>query len=512
MSIVIFQRPERIHKEVNTLKCRWQSAHQPFVFGFQRKDLAAVPYDIGTGKLGFIIPNYADYGTPKNSYINTAFYIADTSGLYDTTGIITSVATIGGGGLDLYCDTDLDYLGAGADTWFNFYKPNYRIELTLSVYNPATDKTKDVVTIVRPFSDGRAEINVQNFITDNLKKELGFQYNAINYVDNNAWGRFTFKWRELWTNYTAGESVDDPYKYYFIDGVKYLGNAYGQNYFDYLPIAYEIGVPAKFMTMFEQPTYFTGYPFSLGFIYPDGAYVDGISIELPALPMRLQQRRRNQSLQLLDTQIDLLDYGKSPGIGHVMLDGSLPSYTSFIDAWIDSGTIVPATYYDSGYVAEGYFDSIPSEVLGSVWQLTQVIRMKVKSPCGKSPVFLRWRNPLGAWDYWCFDANYEIEPIAKDNGRFITESNDLESATTRSKTISTDATDRITCGDVIDETDWTGLKWVESSPCVQMLTDKTNLKWLEVSVGSGGMKRWKRGQQFEVKVSFDLPNYYSVPN
>lgn len=512
MSIVIFKRPERAHKEIPTLKCRWQSAHQPIIFGFQRKDLVAVPYDIGTGKLGFLIPNYADYGTAKNDYINTAFYIADTSGLYDTTGVITSVATIGLSGTDLYCDTDLDYLGAGADTWFNFYKPNYRVELTLSVFNPVTQKTSDEVIIVRPYSEGRAEINVQNFITDNLKKELGFQYDAINYIDNNAWGKFTMKWREMWTGVGVGSWVNDPYTYYFIDGVKYLGNTYGQNYFDYLPVAYELGTPAKFMTMFNKPTYFVGYPFDLSFIYPDLAFIDGIDVELPSIPMRLRQTRKNLSGQTLNSQTDLLDSGKSPGIAHVMLNETLPSGCKFVDVYLDTGTIVPASYYDSGYLADGYFDSFPPEVLSTVYQLTQVLRVKVSTPCDKSPVFLRWRNPLGGWDYWCFDANYEIEPIAKDNGSFISEPSDLETASYRKKTISTDSLDRITCGAYIDEDDWSGLKWIESSPCVQMLTDLDALKWLEVSVGTGGMKRLKRGNNFEVRVTFDMPNYYSVPN
>ena len=512
MSIVIWKRPERSHKQLTSLKCRWNSAHQPIVFGFQRKDLVAVPYSTG-GKLSVVLPDYADYGIEKNQYINSTLYVGDTSGAYDGSGTITNVATIGLTGPDLYIDTDIDYNGAGISTWFNFFKPGYRIELTLHMFNPTTGNTKDIVFNVRPSSDGRAEVQVQNFIRSYLKKELGYNYTDLNAVDNNAWGKFTMSWREVWTAHLSEALVNDPYTYYFIDGVKYIGNDYGQNFFDYFPIASDTLIKkAKFLTMFERPTLFVDYPFSLGWIYPEGTYVSGLEIELPAIPMALIQQRKNINGANLDLATTILDSGKSPGIGCANLDTDFPAYIDNVDVHINTQTIEPLSYYESGYFAVGYFDSFPESALDTIYTLTETINVKVRNACDRSPIFIRWRNPLGHWDYWCFDANHEIEPITKDSGRYVSEPTDLETGTGRVKTIASEQTDRITCGDVIDTEDWTGLKWIEQSPCVQMLTDKTALKWLEVQVSGAGMKVWKRGSKFEVKVQFDLPTYYSVPN
>lgn len=512
MSIVIFKRPERTHKEEPSITSRWNSAHQPMIFGLQRKDFIAVPFSVGVDveTVGFIIPNFADYGLTPEEYLGVSVYCGDSSGLYDDSGVITESATVGVGGADLYITTDIPWLGVGTSTWFNIHRDGYRIEMTIELIRPTDNQVKEIVFEVRPFKEGRAEVQVQNFIKQNLRKELAYDYSTVNGIDKNAWGKFTLKWREVWKGNTTEALVSDPYTYYFVDGVKYIGNAYGQNFMDYIPVLADV-TPAKFLTMFDRPTFFEGYPFSMGFIYPDQAY-NTLELELPAIPMRLQQERFNMSNQTLNTQTNILDYGKSPGTALVKLVGTMPAGTDSIDVWLDTGTIVPLSYYESGYVAEGYFDSFPSEILSENWVLTEKKRVKYRKPCGQSPVYLRWRNPLGSWDYWCFDANYEIEPMAKDGGKFSVEPDELESATARSKVISIESLDRLTCGDVVNEDDWSGLKWIESSPCVQMLTDKTNLKWINVDMGSGGMKRWKRGMNMEIKVSFDLPNYYAVPN
>lgn len=126
---------------------------------------------------------------------------------------------------------------------------------------------------------------------------------------------------------------------------KQFGDLYGGNMAEYVPYGAEVpsNQRAKFLTAFDMPVKFEGYPFTLSFIYSD---------EIGSTEVSLYESLKNINGVETNQYITLLDHTQA---GHVnyLNTTSYPS-GSFCDLWLYLGDYIPQYYVEEGYVDDGY--------------------------------------------------------------------------------------------------------------------------------------------------------------
>jgi hypothetical protein len=147
----------------------------------------------------------------------------------------------------------------------------------------------------------------------------------------------------------AGAEVSDEANYIYVaNAAKQAGEAYGQNMAEYVPYGVDGIMKAKFLTKFDEPVFFTDYPFTISFIYSENI----IGHELKLLEDRLDI---NGSL-LTDEETDLF---RETGhyINHLRLQTSYPGNVKYVDISIATGDASPELYVYEGYVETGYTEA-----------------------------------------------------------------------------------------------------------------------------------------------------------
>ncbi len=128
-------------------------------------------------------------------------------------------------------------------------------------------------SVNKPSSTGLIKLDVADFLKNKVEYRDNFLYNVINQADKAAGGPYNFRHYPI---YDGGPELSSgpvslPSLYYFVNSTKQIQQRYGQNMAEYVPFMElkEDEIKAKFLSDFKTPSYFEGYPFSLGFIYSD---------------------------------------------------------------------------------------------------------------------------------------------------------------------------------------------------------------------------------------------------
>jgi hypothetical protein len=154
---------------------------------------------------------------------------------------------------------------------------------------------------------------------------------------------------QLCTLTEDGVTASDESNYlYVVNSVKQIQEVYGQNMAEYVPYGVEGIIKAKFLTKFEEPVYFSGYPFSLSFIFSENI----IGHELKLLEERLDLNR--QFINDLETD---LDPSEGHYVNHLKVQDSYSNNVNYIDISISTGDVVPELYVYAGYVETGYTEA-----------------------------------------------------------------------------------------------------------------------------------------------------------
>jgi hypothetical protein len=146
-----------------------------------------------------------------------------------------------------------------------------------------------------------------------------------------------------------GDLISDESNFiYCTNSAKQLGEPYGQNMALYVPYGIDTVMKAKFLTKFDEPVYYPGYPFTISFIYSE--YIVGHEIFLTEAKKDLN----GNALGSIETEL-LRQWGHS--INQLKLQDSFASNVAYVDINLTTGQPTEDFYVESGYVEEGYTEA-----------------------------------------------------------------------------------------------------------------------------------------------------------
>ena len=496
MSLNITSYPHRIH-EVSGNPCFWNSSRQPFVFNIQRKDCAFFGINDAGGFAQLVVSSYI--ASASEVVVGSKIYIKDLNGIYEGTATVTAIPVTG---VPYYAfTTDIPYTSFSIGGYFNLNsRINYGIVATITVEQNGFTTIKTCK--VAPDSKGDGMVDIAPYINGAMSK-VDNRPDVVDWVDKNTFCKVNVSFLESWRN-SSESPLTVPYTYYGIDGVKAIGDKYGQNFADFVPQTNTPPSKGKFLTGFEQPIFFGGYPFDLAYIHPheyDGAYCYIL-------------RTAKNGNTTVDGDGAELDNSIGIGVHRIKFDlDALPSDTNNVDISIFTGGTWGSLYVDYGYSDVDYVEGV-SGTEATTYEIIEPLNVVYDRICGnyKLPVYLKWRNHLGGWDYFLFQNRQEVETTAKQLGDFTTEPFDLATAIGRESITVSQQTTRITMGAFIGSKQISGIKGIERSPCVMMCTDRVNNKWVRVRIVPKGFKMDTRAKSIPVEITIELPDTYSVAN
>lgn len=229
-------------------------------------------------------------------------------------------------------------------------------------------------------------------------------------------------------------------------------------------ISYIDNTTAKFLTKFQQPKRFLGYPFDLSFIY---------SKELSGIALHKAEEGLDASFeQFLDSDIPLIrDDGGSPEIDNF-------GYINRMKLEEGYGATIK---YIRTYLRDDDHDL----------QVSEFKIIELDNECKTNPVYLMWLNPCGGYDYWLFDTAQNITDNVSQEKTFEKYVEDLANSNARMQTQSKNSQEEIQLGaSNLTAQQAEGLRHILASPFVQRyigLDEDTGFpKWQVVRIQEGG--------------------------
>ena len=257
---------------------KWVGAHQPIEFEIQRKDynvLAIWNQTINnTACKVFQIQGNRVSDFAVGSTFN---YVCSDDTLYSFTLTVFNVDFDGS-------RTYVSFERAGVfniskisanQAFVNVNRLGYYIETLVYIFDKAGVGT--LVGTLRTKTDtfGKSKVNVQKVISSYLSLENKFEYDKINKAQPTQGGQYQIRCREVYgvfegkfTSMLGGDVL------FYVNGSKQLQDPNNFNFGEFVPTQNDAREnKAKFLSVFNRPTYFNGYPFSLSFIYLIIAFV-----------------------------------------------------------------------------------------------------------------------------------------------------------------------------------------------------------------------------------------------
>lgn len=121
--------------------------------------------------------------------------------------------------------------------------------------------------------------------------------------------------------------------------------------------------------------------------------------------------------------------------------------------------------------------------------------IEVDNECKANPIYLRWLNPLGGFDYWLFDKQQSVTLNVSDEITFNTVIDDMIGVRNRMQVLSKRASEEIEVGaEMLTIDQINGIKYLLSSPKVEMYNG-TCTCWIEVRIDTENFLIYNTGEQ-----------------
>lgn len=319
MSLQVIKQPL---VNINGHLSKWNSVHQPIEFELERRDASSVYVKRINGyiniKLSSNVPNSVKVGhlitfvtktkprTVKITKINYPNVIITDS----TEAVNFTVVPI------IFAESYRNYFVETEIYGVDSYDTYVKIGTCRNTASP----------------NGIVRLSIQEWLKTQAKFENDFQYNKINKAVFGEGGRFNIRYRENYNgvagNYTELSTLN---LFYWTNSVKQIQESYGQNMGDYVPTRDDTRVnKAKFQSVFKEPTYFEGYPFSMNFIYSDN---------LLNYQITRKERTYNVNNVLISETTDNVLMSQKQKANRLMLKQGYTSNIHKIELWLESGDV-----------------------------------------------------------------------------------------------------------------------------------------------------------------------------
>lgn len=318
---------------------KWQAVHHPVVMELQRQD-QQVTMKYKPGSLGVRLKMIGSVSSTvvgqeiKYFQPNGDSYTWTVTAVYGS--VIVTDGTIPGtvyGGFVIYTSGAI---------------PNY---VNVDVYRINVYQQYELAASLRYMTDVnyRVSVPVQEILRSASKLPNTFDYDAINKTVEGEGGKYELRYYQY---SESGESVIYTTDIlYWTNSAKQPGDVYGSNMGEYVPtIDATRNDPdkAKFMTVFDKPTYFVGFPFSLSFIYSDN---------LTNIQITREEEHFDLNGSSIDTASTELDYTQRFAVNRLMIKQGYSSSVKKIQVWLESGSEVTESEIDGGtYALPGVFE------------------------------------------------------------------------------------------------------------------------------------------------------------
>jgi hypothetical protein len=282
MSFLITRKPEKLF--ASSVKfSRWTALENPYLFELTRSD-----YGVNsTGIRPAYHPTKPTVRTTGDPVTVPIFVLAGDR-IYVNSGVYQGIYTVFSV-TNEYIVLDTPYIGVGGTGWVNLVDRLQNFKAYIKIYDGVTNVLIDELRL-SPDSTGLLIADVSGILRKQLNTTADPTQSTINKANKGISGSFRIGYGATWlyvseeitTDVTSPEVIVKE-KYYWLSAAKQIDgdiasgmSGIGQNLKEFVPKNLASS-EAKFLTMFERPTYFDGFPFFLSFIYDED--FDGITLE-----------------------------------------------------------------------------------------------------------------------------------------------------------------------------------------------------------------------------------------
>jgi len=433
--------------EVEPAECytsKWSAVHHPIKWELQRKDAEVISTGIATG--GFT----GKFKLELSATPPTGVVVGLNIDFYDSLGVKRSGTILDVSGNFLIVSNNYVFGVIVEFAIFPTLYNNYYIET--QVENIGTIRTI-------PNPQGKATIDVSAWLRTQTAFENTYNYANLTALDLGQSGSYRLRFRENY-NFQTGAFGSYTSKFYWSNSAKQIRDAYGSNMIEYVT---NLNTPVKFLSVFNRPTNFIGFPFSLSWIN-GGDYTKLI--------------RRNEN------------NGTYTALGSITSGSGAVNRLKVSDAC------------ESVLIEYG----IP-DFFGAFFKqgdLTETKQIKINQTCLERPLAVSWLNTLGGREHWVFSYN-QIHTLDTQSGATYQPNIDnLETATSNIFDLQKFAQPKISVGANVDIEDIEGLKTILYSICVEIQTAQG---WIGVRPETGSFKILEtKDTKATIEMTFILPD------
>lgn len=342
--IYITKRPEKDIYGGET--SRWTSLFNPYIFEATRKDYSVTSTAIRPAyhaTLPTVETNAVPAELPSQVSAGQSIYLS--SGIY--TGVFTVHSVTG-----KYITLQTPYIGVGGSGYVNLVDLLLNFKIYFNIYTETGTLIESLFP--KPNTAGVVMLDVSGAIQKLVDNADTMNFVNINEVSVGLSGQFYlgygFSYKVGGVTITTTEQKDAERYFWTSSAQQITGKffSYGQNLAKYVPFNVN-GSAAKFLTAFDEPTLFVGFPFSLSFIYSEDFEDTYIS--------RHQQNKDVNGTATSAESDDTLGTSGMKKLNYLQL-ADTDANTTQLDVWLETGGAIPdgGGYYESGMMQQGYID------------------------------------------------------------------------------------------------------------------------------------------------------------
>lgn len=249
---------------INGFVSRWSACFNPIVFTYQRKDfdVTAITQDSTTLKPAITV-NTTLTGLTVGDFVYLEAGLSNGLSTYKGAFEVLSF-------VDSKIIIDTDYIAPDSVSGFaniDTLRPYYKVTTKIKYVDVATGRFNTIVSTNRPIN-GVTKANLSSFLQSLLQPQPDLSnYTQVNYRDMGLGASYQVSYAESWEGH-APVFTDVSTPFYVTYAAKQLQQRGGGNMFDFVsqPGGQQL---AKWLTDFVEPSYSTGFPFDLPFIYSE---------------------------------------------------------------------------------------------------------------------------------------------------------------------------------------------------------------------------------------------------